>query len=302
MPVAGAGHKLIDRAIRRILESHASRRPRERVAGWLIVSRRSAMFLRSLVTTLLFAATVIHPYYALAASGSVLPDVDASQSEMRGVIQSFTTDSRSLHRFYSVEGSKVRRERLKQFYSDWLDRLGKVNFDALGPDGRIDYLLLANDLTHQLRSLDLEAKTYSEIEPLVPFANTIIDLEESRQRMEPLDAEKAASSLDGLRKQIEDSRRAVEAEIKKNGGTDSKAEALTKKPLANRAAVAVDRLRATLKHWYGFYNGYDPLFTWWASEPYKTADKALESYAKDLRETVVGLKPEDKETIIGDPV
>jgi uncharacterized protein (DUF885 family) len=258
------------------------------------------MFLRGLVTTLLFAA--IHPHLVLAAAGSVLPDVDTSESEMRGVIHSFTADSRSLHRFYSIEGSKLRRERLNQFYSEWLDRLGKVNFDVLGPDGRIDYLLLANDLTHQLRSLDLESKAYAEIQPLVPFANTIIDLEESRQRMEPLDAEKAAGSLDGLRKQIEDSRKAVEAETKKSGGADSKAEALTKKPLANRATVAVDRLRATLKRWYGFYNGYDPLFTWWAAEPYKTADKALESYAKYLRETVVGVKPEDKETIIGDPV
>jgi len=260
------------------------------------------MFLRSLVTTLLFAASAVHPHFALAAAGSVLPDVDVSESEMRGVIQTFTADSRSLHRFYVVEGSKLRRDRLKQFYSDWLDRLGKVNFDALGPDGRIDYLLLANDLTHQLRSLDLESKAYAEIQPLVPFANTIIDLEESRQRMEPLDAEKAAGSLDGLHKQIDDSRKAVEAEIKKNSRADSKADALTKKPLANRATVAVDRLRATLKHWYGFYNGYDPLFTWWVAEPYKTADRALESYAKYLRETVVGVKPEDKETIIGDPV
>lgn len=38
------------------------------------------------------------------------------------------------------------------------------------------------------------------------------------------------------------------------------------------------------------------------SDPYKQADQALQTYASFLKEKVVGVKADDKETIIGDPV
>ncbi len=61
-------------------------------------------------------------------------------------------------------------------------------------------------------------------------------------------------------------------------------------------------LRSTLRNWYGFYNGYDPMFTWWVSEPYKAVDQSLEKYAVFLREKVLGLKPGDTTEIVGDPI
>ncbi len=47
-------------------------------------------------------------------------------------------------------------------------------------------------------------------------------------------------------------------------------------------------LRQTLQAWFTFYDGYDPLFTWWSGEPYKEAGKALEEYAKFPREKLLG--------------
>jgi uncharacterized protein (DUF885 family) len=73
-------------------------------------------------------------------------------------------------------------------------------------------------------------------------------------------------------------------------------------PKARRAAVTVSQLRETLKTWFTYYNGYDPQFTWWVAQPYKEADKALDEYGKFLTEKLVGTKPDDKTTIIGDPV
>ena len=40
----------------------------------------------------------------------------------------------------------------------------------------------------------------------------------------------------------------------------------------------------TLRGWYNFYDGYDPLFTWWIQEPYKGVDEGLQSYADYLRQ------------------
>jgi len=43
---------------------------------------------------------------------------------------------------------------------------------------------------------------------------------------------------------------------------------------ASRAGQVVDRLRPMLREWYGFYHGYEPLFTWWVEEPYRALGEA----------------------------
>src|SRR5262249_19576812 len=62
------------------------------------------------------------------------------------------------------------------------------------------------------------------------------------------------------------------------------------------------QLTEQLHTWFSQYNGYDPTFTWWVAQPYKDADKALTAYSDFLKEKLIGIAPDDKKTIIGDPV
>jgi uncharacterized protein (DUF885 family) len=55
------------------------------------------------------------------------------------------------------------------------------------------------------------------------------------------------------------------------------------KGTGTKAADSVDALRTALTTWFNFYNGYDPIFTWWMGLPYKHVDTALEGYADFLR-------------------
>src|SRR4029077_19577470 len=98
---------------------------------------------------------------------------------------------------------------------------------------------------------------------LVPFASAILDLNDARLGMETLDAAKAATTLDALARQIEATRKAVEADLKPS------------KLAAFRAQEATDDLKRTLDGWYQFYSGYDPMFTWWAAAPHKKTAQAL---------------------------
>src|SRR4029450_3500206 len=100
-------------------------------------------------------------------------------SEMRGLIERHTADRGSLLRSYPVEISPARRARLKQFYGDWLAALGGLDFDSMSQDGKVDYLLFKNYLTHELRDLDIQAKALAEVAPLLPFSQTITDLAEA---------------------------------------------------------------------------------------------------------------------------
>lgn len=224
-------------------------------------------------------------------------------SELRGMIELYQADLGSLERTYPVRMSLARHERLKEFYSQWLSLLGKTFFDGLSQDGKIDYLLLKNYLEHELRDLEIVAKRREEIGPVVPFAAAIVDLEESRRRMDPLDAELTAHTLSKLKKQIDLSSRILDAALS-SGGSKSEGANSSKpsKVTAGRAAAALENLRSTLKDWNTFYEDYDPLFTWWNAEPYKQVDKALFDYATQLREKVVGIKSGDDTSIVGDPI
>ena len=80
----------------------------------------------------------------------------------------------------------------------------------------------------------------------------------------------------------------VKARLEAGLAGGSSADALrVGKDVAARGPAAVDALRAGLTEWFTFYNGYDPLFTWWMGLPFKKVDAALQGYAQFLREKVV---------------
>jgi uncharacterized protein (DUF885 family) len=228
-----------------------------------------------------------------------LNDADSRPSEMRAVIERYTADRGSLARFYPVEASSARQARMKQLYTEWIAALAKLNFDTMSPDGRIDYVLFKNHLDHELRQLNLQIKAQAELAGLLPFGQTITDLEDTRRRMEAIDSARMATLFTKMAKQIDATSKAVEAGLK----PDAKPDAIkAKKTVVNRAVAAIAGLRNTLRNWYGFYNGYDPIFTWWVAEPYKSVDQSLDRYGAFLREKVLGLKPGDTTEIVGDPI
>ena len=255
-----------------------------------------------------------------------LASLASGESEMRSAIERFSADAQAIGRSYPVRLSISRYERYKAFYGDWLRSLEGFEFEKFSHEGQIDWLLLHNYLQREMRQLDIRQGYIDEAAPLMPFAQTIVDLAESRRRMERMDGAKAAATLTELDQKIKDVRKALEAGLKNNNskGDDAATQPATatataaasspeaqtqpepirvaKKPIANRASRYVRDLRNSLKDWHDFHDGYDPEFSWWIADPYKQVDKTLEDYAKFLREKVVGVSEDDKKTIIGDPI
>src|SRR6185436_3109599 len=148
-------------------------------------------------------------------------------------------------------------------------------------------------LNHEAQQLELQGKALIEVAPFMPFAQTITDLAEARRRMEKIDAAKVAATLNTLNKEIEAARRSLETSLRSEPGK-------LKKPVANRAAGTLNSLRGALRTWFGYYNGYDPLFTWWTEEPYKAVDQALGNYATFLSERVSGVRRADVGATLAD--
>ena len=234
---------------------------------------------------------LVNPGFSQNSSGG-LAEYNEPSSRLRGMIEKFDEDYGSLNRFYTARTSPNRAARMRQLYSDELGVLSKLDFNKLNHDEQIDYILFKNYLEHEQKELDRTNKQLAEMADLIPFARTISDLEDSRRKLETIDPAKIAAILDGLNKQIVVTQKHFE----------DAATAKPKRTIANRAARTVASLRNTLKNWFNFYNAYDPQFTWWNAEPYKAADDALGKYQTFITEKLVGIKPDDKTTIIGDPI
>ncbi|MGA8939777.1 MAG: DUF885 family protein [Acidobacteriaceae bacterium] len=224
---------------------------------------------------------------------------------MPSIIEAFTADEMSLDRVYPLQISTARAARFERFYSDELATLKTIDFDALSHEDQIDYLLLKHQLIANLHQMAVEKHQREEMQPLLPFSATIEALLGKERLMQRPDAEKDAELLTAMVKEIA----ATQVEFDPASGHSHAAgeNAATAKPtidpvVANRAVQATREFRRALNHWYGQYNGYDPNFTWWVDMPYNQANKSLEDYSNFLKEKLIGIKPDDKTTIIGDPV
>jgi hypothetical protein len=243
------------------------------------------------------------------------------QSEMRLVTQRYTVDRQTLNGNYdggrgfgrggrgqAASGGRAggtaspgatpgaptlslspnRIARLKRFDMSWQAALGKLDASRLSAAARADLDSLQTTIRRNLAQLEADTAAIAGIMPIVPFAPAIVRLSEARIRMEDMSPQQSAGTLADLTKQIAEVRATLEAGL---GESATNGEGLkVSKDVAIRGAAAVDGLRTSLTTWFNFYNGYDPLFTWWMGVPFKHADAALESYAGFLRD---GILPAD---------
>src|SRR5690349_23553839 len=93
----------------------------------------------------------------LAASGMVRA-AEKSPGVMQPLLESFAADRRDLQRFYNIEQSAARRERLERFYRDWRGRLPRLDFDAMRQADRIDHIVFRHALEHAVEALQVRVK------------------------------------------------------------------------------------------------------------------------------------------------
>lgn len=218
------------------------------------------------------------------------PDVDPSLPTMAGLIERYRADLGSVRRFHDAPMSTAALERGEAFQREWLDRLGKVDFDGLDAEGRAEHVLLREHARFEIDQATYDREQLAEIEPLVPFVEPIVALLEARRNLESIDQRRAAGTLDELARRIGE----ATGELEESEGERDRV-------LARRAAIQLDRLAWSLRSWYNFHDGYDPLFSWWCEKPYEACSAALRTHSETLREKVAGIAG-DEDPVIGDPV
>jgi hypothetical protein len=269
------------------------------------------------------------PAAAPAPVASYVPNlatlVARPASELQDVVERFSADRGALLRRWDVPYSPTRRAVQRAFYDAWLARTDSLPFERLSEGGKVDWLLLRGRLRHEQSLLTEEDHFVAETAPLVPFANTIFALAEARRDLDSMAPAATADTLARLAARIDSARHAVDAALAAPGAQDGApdtrrtghdtpdapsgrsgpAVSATGRPdklAAYHAAQLLESLRGTLDRWFRFYDGYDPLFTWYAADPYRRVEDGLKAYRTLLRERIVGVKPGQDEPIVGRPI
>lgn len=256
--------------------------------------RVSRVFPAGLVPAVTALAAASATSAAPASAQDVAGLVGAESSELAPVVERYSADRVALGRRWTVSYSPERTRRFNEFFSGWQQEIDALDFEALSLEGRVDYVLLLNELRYQLDLLTREAGLAAEMDGFISFTSLIVELEERRRRREPVESEAAAARLAELPSEIEAARAAVEARLE--SGED------VSRIVALRAVTALAERTRLLEDWYEHYAGYDPVFTWWNEDPYARARAALDGYATFLRESVIGYREGEDEPIVGDPI
>ena len=269
---------------------------------------------RLLVAPALFAALPLAVLAQGASGGDPLVAVPMlntilvrAESDLAPIIERFSADQQSLSRRYDATDSPDQRRRMRGFAMSWRTRLTELAFDKLNAEGKADYVLLDNHLKHQIAELERQDKKRSETAPLLPFADRLLALQDTRRNLVTVEPTASARVLAQVMKQVDSMRVLFETAPAAGRGVaggaaptgvqaDSAARPRAQAPkvsrtAANRAADNVDQVRGVVTTWYRYYDGFDPMFSWWVKSPYVKLDSALNRYARTLRERVVGIPP-----------
>jgi hypothetical protein len=251
----------------------------------------------------------------------------SSAAYMPGLIGQYEADHSSVASAFGLPASAESLDRLDGLLSAWRAKLRGLDFANLDPAGKLDYVLLANELDRSLVHNSRDRRRLAQMEPLLAFRQTILTLESARRQGGPLDLRDAATKIEQLGRDVKQLREQVEKAHKDGhdkqtwwdkfadkglgppvapagGGSAAvtSSSSLAAAGLALRTARTVERLSRTLKDWFGFYDGYRPEFAWWMRKPYDEAQKELEAYAKLLREEIAGQKGKEDDPLIGEPL
>jgi hypothetical protein len=196
-------------------------------------------------------------------------------SEASGYVVRYGQDVRAIETFYGSGNvsSPERLARLEKLDRDYLAALEKLPFDDFSVHGQVDYVLLKRKIDLHLEALALEKANYQKIQSFLPFAETIYTFEQKRRRGYTVSGEEVAGQLH-------------EAALKVKEMTAQVSKASLASDQASYLASTIEDLRRRLKSGFDFYNGYDPMFTWWVPAPYKDLDESLSKMAQSVRSKV----------------
>jgi uncharacterized protein (DUF885 family) len=223
---------------------------------------------------------------------NISKEIALQSSELSNTLIQYNADKGSLDRFYFLESSPERIQRIKELDNQYYKQLDQFKYDKLSNEGKVDYTLFKRNLTNNLQQLDEAGKQSAAATKYLSFAPEVFAVEKLRRRGAVPASEKLARSMNEWSVQMIGQLKKLDSDQQLDISTSYAVEKLS------------TDLRDALKSVHEFYNGYDPMYTWWMELPYKGIDSLLKLYGDNAlvkaRKNASG--SDDGSGIIGKPI
>jgi len=220
-----------------------------------------------------------------------LPDLmtkyQADHSSLVRFYSPATSGGRGWGRTYDSGGSPERRARYTQLRKDYITQLEKLDFGSLPQECKVDYILFKRDLERDNAQAKEKEAIYQRIKKWFPFSDKIYPYLKDRRRGKQPDAAQLAKDWDQTAGQIKELTTTLSAE-----GSLDRLE-------VEEALLVIGDLKNSVDDVFNFYNGYDPMFSWWAPTSHKALVAGLEAYGEAFEEKADIGKPVDESGIVG---
>ena len=199
--------------------------------------------------------------------------------------------------------SAARGERMREFLAGWAAALGALRVAPDDVEGSIDRVLLGGEIRHRLELLARDERMLAEGGAAAALrgrhrgnARRPALHEAGRRRGDGGEPGRSGRRGGGC---------AGGPRVRSGLGGWSGRGGAAGPDAGHRTAGRAGSLPPTEVRWApgtGHYAGYDPLFTWWAKQPFEEVDDALGRYVSALRAKVVGWPEDGEEPVVGDPI
>ena len=215
-----------------------------------------------------------------------------AQDKMPQILQHYQADKGSLERFYVIDMSPEKRNRMISFYKEYVNKIKDLPFKSLSQSDKVDYLLFKNQLEANLNELSIEESNYQTSKNWVDFAAVIYAQEQSRRRGANINAEKTSLTWNTLSKEIQQKILLLNQS------------ANIAKPSAMHITRTIRGYKKAIKSINDFYGGYDPMYSWWTAQSFKKLDSSLDVYQQAIvkKTDASSNQKADQSGIVGNPI
>ncbi|KAJ4330342.1 hypothetical protein N0V87_010068 [Didymella glomerata] len=213
-------------------------------------------------------------------------------------IQTFTADLADIQSFLSISVSPYRASKVEELLTSTLASLSEsFEFDRLRQNEQVDYLLLQSHvrrLLHQYRAATKKVHTAKEIGLFGDWIDVCIDFVETRHNVGKQSGRQIATALQSAEQGVDQLLCSLDS---KDGFGDSKERFIMFWTIAK-----FEELQRALGEAVGFYQGYDPVISWWIEKPWEALSTKLTALTSALGKKTGIDGSGSADDIVGDPI
>ncbi|MGF7231644.1 DUF885 family protein, partial [Arachidicoccus sp.] len=216
---------------------------------------------------------------------------ESKDNEMAPSVREYMAGLRDLNRAYYDMNYTILAQKEAAYFKSWKQKMQLFQFDKFSQGAKVDYILLSKNIERNESDLADQQKSWDELQPVLPFADQILELVKMRHWGSTPDAKLVATIYDSIGKEIQTAQEKL---------SQTNLTGIHSLPIVMNI---MHSLRGNLRDVYNFYNGYDPSFTWWVATSFRQTDSLFDIYTEKIQNKISNnLASNDGSGIPGVPI